>query len=44
MTYQCSECRKPIGRMADMNNKPILFKCPYSGRVASAVEKSSWGK
>lgn len=42
--FRCSECRKPIGLMVDPKGKPELFKCPHSGRVASAIEKGSWGK
>lgn len=36
--YQCSECRKRIGLMADIEGQPELFKCPYTGAVADKQE------
>lgn len=34
MNYQCSECHRPIGLMANQQGRPTLFKCPHTGRVA----------
>lgn len=36
--YQCSQCRKHIGLMADIEGQPELFKCPYTGAVADKQE------
>lgn len=35
MHYQCSECGKPVGLMADKTGAPQMFLCPNTGRVAS---------
>jgi hypothetical protein len=34
MHYNCSECGKPIGLMADKNGRPEMFLCPHTGRIA----------
>lgn len=34
MKYQCSECGREIGLMADKYATPQLYKCPHTGRVA----------
>jgi len=34
MHYNCSECGKPIGLMADKKGVPQIFLCPNTGRVA----------
>lgn len=34
MKYQCSECGREIGLMADRFGTPELYKCPHTGRVA----------
>lgn len=32
--YQCSECHRPVGLMADMDGNPTMFKCPRTGHIA----------
>ena len=34
MHYECSECKRPIGLMADKEGRPRQFRCPHTGRLA----------
>ncbi|ASR75951.1 hypothetical protein SEA_GENEVAB15_114 [Mycobacterium phage GenevaB15] len=36
--YKCSACKRPVGLMVDAKGEPEMFKCPNTGRVASATK------